>query len=692
MSVSRGKPPLPTRVYLEPVHILGVTRVNHWTMWNQRCWRFGRARKDILIDWSTGVSEDEWLSPDWQRLVNLGRRLVLAELDGVIKVEDDLLTMGTNRGPLLYFLKWMFSKDYYDLSEVFSEDCQYYCEDIFTEKVVEIDPEESIAQNRLARYIDVPLRFYRHKTVFKDIPEMISPEAPFGGQTAFAVSAALVRRDTVHIPRVPAEVQNAVLTKAREHLDHSSDILALQAKFVEARAATSHYRGNSYMYHTNKALLGFRFNLGGKLSAEWRPPLQAKIVVTRTITGSEKTESVGPSSQFKFLQTDLRDACVCTLQGLGGMRISDVGAFVVEPRDKNGLPYCLVRKPSPTGLFELFFARGRVVKGGDEDEKSDGEWLIGSQPVGCNSLPDAVKAILVLDELFKPWRELGGSKSLIVSLGRGMGPPRFSLEQPEVMLDSLRVGQISFVANNVILPSEYADWKLSTHQWRKAYAEDIVTVNPDLAPAIQEQYKHVSLSVTEAAYIGSRPYFNRLVAEQREHSTADAMYAIVEGGSISVGTNAEEIRMLSENLNTLLKDYPSPKKKKHVLRRMFAEEGIALWGQPYGDCLFRGATSLCHKSNQGAFDPHAERPLVTKVCSELCAGCSNLIISQRHKSYWQMRLQGAERALVEAESSGATAFAILCRDRIKVASNILGRLEAARQASADKTKDGGQNQ
>jgi hypothetical protein len=341
-------------------------------------------------------------------------------------------------------------------------------------------------------------------------------------------------------------------------------------------------------------------------------------------------------------------------------------------------------------LFDLFYVRGLAVKGNgdverDDRDAKDEEWLIGSNPVGSNSLPDAVKAVLVLDELFKPWRDQAEATSLVVSLGRGMGPPRNKLGQPEVMMDTFRQGQIAFIANHVELPAEFSDWLISSHQWRKSYAEDIVTINPDLLPSLQQQFKQLNRAVLEASYVGNAPYFNRMIADQRSISTADAMYAIMQGGTIAIGENEEQVRKISENLGKLVEEAPSENKKKNILLRMIEEEGISLWGQAYGDCMFRGSTSRCHFIEKGRFDPSARRPMVAHVCAELCAQCSNLLIGQHQRGFWEARAETFQHALVNAEANGETAFVMVCRSNLAVAQNILRRLDNAQKEQARKT-------
>lgn len=678
MSIQRGKKRFRQPRFLIAGSRLFLEPINRHTMWHDRVWRFSKKRKDVLIDWGASLPEPDWKSEAWQRLIELGKRLVLAEMDGAVDAPLDPSTIATTRAPLLYFLRWMFDNDYFDISEITEEACGYYRDDLVRDKVDSANPDEGISSSTLARYLDVPLRFYRHRLAFENYTRMIPPEQPYGGRSSQAVAEDIIVRITKHIPRVPVEVQNAVLPVAQKWIwEYSDDILSLQADFIAARRATIHYAGNSYTHLTNSALLSFSFKSVDATGKPWRPALEPVAKMTRHVNGHETSRSLWPVQQFRLLLNDLRDAAVITLQGLAGMRISDIGEFQANPRQSDGKPYCLVQRPSATGLFELFFARGRVAKGGNEDEEPEAEWLLGSRPIGSNELPDAVKAILVLDELYKPWRKLSKSKSLIVSLGRNIGPPRKIVEQPEVKLETLRVGQISFVANHVVLPEHYSDWLLSTHQWRVAFAQDIITINEGLLPAVQEQFKHLSRAVLETAYVGTAPHFNRMIEEQRAYSTGEAMFAILQGGSIAAGETEKDVRALTENLGRFLKDFPTPERKKSALRRLCDEEGITLWGQLYGDCLFRAGIAKCHHRQRGDFDPNAKKPLVAHVCAELCSGCANLIISSKHRGFWMNRLMEFQRALKTAENEDHTAFALLCRSHVRVATKILERLDAA---------------
>lgn len=678
MSISRGKRPRPDALYLWETSKLQVFPLYGDVSWNERIWRFRRSRKDILIDWSDGVTPVEWKSPAWQNLIALGKRLVLAQLGGAIEKPVDLLTIAAERAALLYFLRWMLRNDYWDMTELSQQSFIYFCDDLFYEKVSSNDGDEQITNPTLSRYLNAPIRFFLLSDIFSDFPEMRLLVHPYGGASAVEVATRLIRRAVKHIPRVPVEVQNSVLPVAKRWVcDHSKDILALQEKFVDARKAIAAYSSNSYSYHTDKVLSSFQFNLSGTLNECWRAPLCAKLEVQRSIHGRSVQTCAGLTSQFKYLLTDLRDASVITLLGLAGMRISDLANFEVYPRSAEGLPYCLLKRPSATGAFELFFARGRIGKDYDETEEPDQEWLLGSRPTGSDTLPDAVKALIVLDQLFSPWRDLSNSPLLIVSLGKGKGPPRTAPAQADVQLDTLRAGQVDFVANHVELPSRYSEWVVSSHQWRKAYAEDIITINPDLIPALQQQFKHLSQTITEAAYIGNMPVLNRILAEQREYSTADAVFAIVEGGSISAGQTRADVREWTDNLSAFLREIPTTKEKKNTLRRMFAEEGITLWGQEYGDCLFRSTTARCHMIERGEIDPNARRPLAKHLCSDLCVTCSNLIISHRHRDFWMRKRDEYLRSAANAKECGETAFEVICRSRATVADRILRRLDEA---------------
>ncbi len=681
MSIKRAKPSLAVAKYTWSDARLSVERVNDSTWWTDPKWRYRGAfgGKDAIINWRADLLEKEWRSAAWQGLLSLGRRIICAETSGDAVSPPKESSLGDLGPRLVYFLKWMFRNHYYQFSDLTPQSLWDFASDVVDEKVGDEIDGDQVSHETLRAYLEVPWRIHRLAKLFHRLPAAVLDFSPYGGKSASALATQHVISSISHIPRLPAEVQNAILTETSKWVwQRATDILQLQSLFLAGRAAGAHITGRSYGYLTDRALLSFKFDRNGELASPWRPPLSKRVVITRMIHGLVRTNSVGPTPQFKYLQTDLRDSCVITIQSGGGMRISEIAELNALPRHPNGWPHCLVRKVSGTGLMELFFLQGKLVKG-ENDTDDDGhigevEWLVGSRPLGSNSLPDPVQAVLILDELFTPWRDLSSSKKLIVSLGRGKGPPRTPLSQPEVMRDTLRQGQISFVANHVTLPSEFKDWILSTHQWRKAFAEDVIVLNPHLLPAVQEQFKHINRAMTEQAYVGSEPYLLRMLAEQQSHATARAMYDIAYGGAVAVGQLAQDLDLVAKNIREFCRPLETVASRLDALEKMLLEEGLRVWSQEYGDCIFRARYSLCHMQEHGEIDRDAKRPLVVHRCCDLCSRCANLVVSKRHVTFWQDRLARNSEGEKLNAAAGELGLAAAFRERAAIAEQVLRRM------------------
>ncbi len=143
-------------------------------------------------------------------------------------------------------------------------------------------------------------------------------------------------------------------------------------------------------------------------------------------------------------------------------------------------------------------------------------------PVGSDWTPPPVRAVDVLQRLFEPWREMAEDEdvqaSLIVSFGSGQGMPTAASSVRKIITEKLLQGQKTFLRQWVDLSglrsrnargedlARYRDSQgtcITTHQWRKTYALYLFRVSNRLLPAISQQFKHLSLAMTERAYIGN---------------------------------------------------------------------------------------------------------------------------------------------------------------------------------------------
>ncbi|WP_172717322.1 hypothetical protein [Neorhizobium sp. T6_25] len=591
------------------------------------------------------MTDEEWASPEWQSLVDLGRRFVDAHRFSGIRRATGVSSLDSIGTRLLRLMRWMHGHELVGFSDLTPEKAKSFVADVAgcdLLAAVERSDDTGLSHATLANYAEILVAIYDHRSELRAIPRAEIAHHPFDGDPANKVAMRHIEYVERHLPAMPTEVFNAIIPVAQKWVrQYSSDILALQREFLRARNAASHYKGNSYMHHTDRALMAFRFDLSGSTPKPWRAPIKSARDAKADIPQPGSKGSAGPSSQFKKLLSELRDTATILVQASTGMRISEVLGLVIGLRHKDGWPACLTSRPSPSGLYELFFIKGVIFKT-EDNEPTEAEWLAGARPIGTEWLPDAVEAVLLLDRLFAPWREVWDSERLIVSFGKGRGPPRTitpteSLEPGQVRSGSIRDGQRGFVAEHVTLPDSCHDWVISTHQFRSRWARDIVEIDPKLTISVQEQLHHRYLATSEAAYIGNDPMLNRMVDDRASRHTATAMHDFVYGGLTAGGRMAEALRESAPSIKAFCKTYGTKDQQVDALRRLLDADGIRLWAGPSGDCLFHSDRARCHHREFGEFVSTATRPLTTHRTTDLCWSCANFIIFARHRQYWQNR-------------------------------------------------------
>lgn len=123
---------------------------------------------------------------------------------------------------------------------------------------------------------------------------------------------------------------------------------------------------------------------------------------------------------LRTLLTDLTAACVLVIQGASGMRMSEICALKAGVDSNSGLPTALTCRPSSNGLSELLWIESYESK----IHGANLEWVVGSRPAGSAYVPPPVRALLVLHEIWKPWRTIAGSDDLILGFSVSKGLPK----------------------------------------------------------------------------------------------------------------------------------------------------------------------------------------------------------------------------------------------------------------------------
>jgi hypothetical protein len=193
------------------------------------------------------------------------------------------------------------------------------------------------------------------------------PEPPFGGMDGWTVAKRIATLVIGQIPPLPDEVALPILREATRWLDKAQGVLERQTRYFADKA--------------------------------------------------NPTGTFGPQ-QRGLVRKDfdwLADACIILVEALTGLRIGEICGLLGGWDEQADLPICVTKRPSKTGLNELFYLRGNLAK--TRSIGGDVEWLLGSRPRGSDLNPLPVRALIALERLMAPWRVLGQTDRLIVRLG-----------------------------------------------------------------------------------------------------------------------------------------------------------------------------------------------------------------------------------------------------------------------------------
>ncbi|HET7570303.1 MAG TPA: hypothetical protein VFK96_06925 [Gammaproteobacteria bacterium] len=398
------------------------------------------------------------------------------------------------------------------------------------------DAERQNIYNRLfkaARFIEL---LYLQGPVLTAIGMRGIPAHPLGGSRAGEVAAECAGRNLGWIPPLPDEVALPIMNAAWRMLgEPAEDVIALQEQCLRAyhfrlsgkpRSATPDGKAKA----AAAVVMAFRFSVIDGETTPWREPVTHEVVEALHKKRSRFKSKREPLQVFRNLICDIRDAAVITLQSQVGLRVNEICGLDGEWNGATRCPSCIDVRLSKTELNEVFFLKGWLSK--TRSAKEPVEWVMGMRPVGSNQIPPAVHAVNVLFRLYQPWRDLAVTRrSLIVGFRHPRGVPRVPESTGPISAVGLLNGFKSFVFRHVDLSRlpersalgedlrEYRSSRgrcLRTHQWRKTWAHYIYRTDTRMVAAIAQQFKHLSLAMTEQNYIGSDPYLISTVTIPRQ--------------------------------------------------------------------------------------------------------------------------------------------------------------------------------
>lgn len=646
--------------------LIQSSAVSALSYWEDSVWRFPvetAGHGHVQMNWDVEMDDEQSLvDPDWSPLLDDAKRLYFSVLYHNKRKQLKLLSIGGFSSAFKYLLSWMSiqANNCPTFSTITPEKAEQFVKTVVRHKGGD-NPDLAITTDSIAVYVNMLIRLFEQGATVREFPSAVVPEHPFNGRSAFAVAKVQYRKNSQRIPPVPEDLFLPVMTTATRWLNGPA---------FELMAAVKEYSARMGHEITEP---GPRETALDRTPAPFTPDDDRAIAMPR-IDGFRiewhtiKRRLIGqrPGMTMRNLMADLTGACLVVLQGLVGMRVNELCSLAAYPRHENGLPYCVVVRPSLSGREEIFVIRGTLHK--TVEAPTEVEWVAGSRPVGSNHIPLPVQAALTLQAIYLPW--IGpNSSQLIKWIGRQGG---------DLSPQALTIAQVSKLQNRFIdkyvdvLP-EYKKYRISTHQWRKSFALHIIRSDERLLAALADHFKHLSIVMTEQAYVGTDIGLLGLLKDTLLMDAVQMLEGIVLGGQRYAGKMVEIIEANMESIKAALPDGP-PEKVREELKFLLEDENFRMFGAEWGGCFFRPETARCHHELTGHFDLSARRPCYQTRRADLCCSCSNLLISTKHLKFWRERHATNVAVYKENLEAGNKVVADVAKSRADNSAAVLRRL------------------
>jgi len=360
----------------------------------------------------------------------------------------------------------------------------------------------------------------------------------------------------------------------------------------------------------------------------------------------------------------VRNAGAVHLLGTAGQRVSELLSIDVTPPSQAddtrlnakadrgesvpGLPPCVTRRQSHSGLYELFYVEGSVFK--HRGGASFGDWLIGSRPLGEIEHAPAVRTIETLERLLAPLRkrpDKGGGNALFAVTG---GPWLPRSDTPV-----RRLGRINLRKNLVRFYRDEIDWEkmpdlsrsgrdlrpynsdkggnIRTTQWRKLYVEYMMRADARLRPALYRQLHHVSVATLGSEYVSSDPSIIEGARDASSAELARLLVGMLRGRQVA-GRMSDVISGQLEEVRRLTKGLEGQEAEAEV-QAWLRERQLGIYALGPAKCLVAllPQQALCHVV-AGTATFRQTAPNYATRTDERCERCPCALVDDEHLHFW----------------------------------------------------------
>ncbi|MBN3816753.1 site-specific integrase [Paraburkholderia sp. Se-20369] len=161
------------------------------------------------------------------------------------------------------------------------------------------------------------------------------------------------------------------------------------------------------------------------------------------------------------------------------------------------------------------------------------------------------------------------------------------------------------------------------HQLRKTFAKLAVQRNKSNLEPVAAQLGHAYKSFTDNKYVGVDHELSELLAEEDRKELAQCLEALLSTNNI-IGKAAPALAGVRQDIQKF--------RGKHSLRNVVEKlinDGVIIAPCDWGFCVYAKTYSACHGDEKGP-NPIYRSP-------DVCASCSNFVVTPEHRVWWEAR-------------------------------------------------------
>lgn len=623
----------------------------------------GVGKSASTINWSMRLHDDSFLTdPQHSTRLHWAKVLVLVRLkvpaSGVPPAPS---TLGTIQSSLKWLISWMAHQGYHEPSELTRVVCDNYLNDL-PRFISEVLDTEVFGESTVRLALQPMYDLWTERVALSKMGIRSLPSQPFLGQGVAKIAREMATKSMGWIKPLPDEVAIPLLNKTMWFLGKpAEDVIRLLDVVRDpegggivvvnngrggTRTQVAGKGGNARRRRGSVFMANFRFSTLEGDSEPWHQPLDVQ-------TTGETGISSDAQIKLRRLFEAVRDACAITIQAMSGMRMSEVLGIQAGFDDVTGLPKGVRIDESSTGLYEWFVIR-TVLSKTEAGLPRDVDWVLGMRPKGTHEIPPAIRALVILNRIYEPWRENAKTERLILASKSGETLQTKANKLGPILASKLHLAMKRFIATWVDL-SELPDeslnksedndliqWRESrglifrSHMLRKTWANYTLACDSRLLPAIQMQFHHLSLAMTEGGYIGKNPLLVESLSSVSRQKRNSLIFEMVTGRSAFAGRMGEQLEAATKILREATATLPTSEKWKHIVEWADANQ-LQLYFSPHATCCpTRTSEMRCHDTVQTPVWIRKEPNAATREPS-LCAGCACAIMDKSHEPFWANR-------------------------------------------------------